>query len=147
MPLRKLLICFIILVPMDTVACGSPLSEFKLGPDYIAELSNSKDRKTSDDKLDFIDTYPESTIKEELKRMFISTSDDKFYISRISYHENENMLFFVGFQVIETCAGISAYMRRLDASNLFNRINWSKNNVINIGSESRHEFGIELWLK
>jgi len=143
----RLTFVFVLFVPLSVMACLSKDIELNLGHDYIALLSGPKSQSVFDDEFDFIKTFPESAQKTKLKKMFIDTSRDNWYISRISYRPNENKLLFVGFEIRESCAGVSAYMRRLDGSKLFKRISWSRHTPIKIGDANRHEFEIELYLQ
>lgn len=128
-------------------ACGSDAVASHFGHEYIHRLRNPDLKRVSDDKFDFVNTYPESDNKEALKAIFISTSHPRFFVSRISYHEIKNMLFFVGFELQQTCAAISGYMRRLENTNMFRRIRWAELNKITIDGVNRNEFGVELYLK
>ena len=143
----RLTFVFVLFLPLSVIACLSKDIELNLGHDYIALLSGAKSQSVFDDEFDFIKTFPESVQKTKLKKMFIDTSRDWYYISHISYHPNENKLLFVGFEIHESCAGISKYMRRLDGSKLFKRISWSRHTPIKIGDANRHEFEIELYLQ
>jgi len=147
MKARLLVIVLICLPPLVALARGYGVGELDLGPDLITVLINSKPQKISDDELDFYATYPESTKKEKLKETFISTSNDNFYISRISYYPNAGKLIFVGFQIRGGCGLLSSYMRRLDDSGMFERIRLTWGSSIAVKRETRSEFKIELYLK
>jgi len=129
------------------MACGSNIIGLNLGDNYIHLLSDSISQSRLDDEFDFVKTYPESVQKTKLKEMVIDVSSDNYYISRISYFPDENKLLVVGFEIHESCAGVSKYLRRLDASQLFERLRWSQSSPIKIGGADRLEFGIELFLK